>query len=43
MLNAMTEDIDFVVTSHIVSDRSIFYINDNKFIINSKERKGCLC
>lgn len=43
MLNAMDDNTDFVVTSHTVTDRSLFYVKDNKFITESKERKGCMC
>ena len=43
MLDVMDDDTDFVVTSHIAPDRQIFFVDNNKFIIPSKERKGCLC
>lgn len=43
MLDMIDDDTDFVVTSHLVSDRSLFYVENNKFIIPSKERKGCMC
>lgn len=36
-------DNDFVVSSYICPDRSIFNIKDNKFIIESDYHKGCMC
>ena len=43
MFDKLDDDTDFIVTSHITSDRSLFYAKDNKFITPSKERKGCMC
>lgn len=38
------ENFDFVTTYQNISDRSIYYIDNNdKFIHPSKNRKGCLC
>jgi CMP-N-acetylneuraminic acid synthetase len=36
-------DKDFIVSSNRIVNRNIFNIEDNKFIYESFERKGCLC
>lgn len=43
MLEVVDDKTDFVVTSHMVADRSIFYVKDGEFLKYSEERKGCLC
>ena len=38
------KDCDFVTTYQKITDRSLFYLNDNlKFEHQSKNRKGCMC
>ena len=39
-----SSDCDFVTTYQTVTDRSLFYLDDNlKFLNESKNRKGCMC
>lgn len=44
IINMDIKDNDFITSKVLVNDRSIFYIDEHdKFIINSENRKGCLC
>ena len=39
-----SSECDFVTTYQIVTDRSLFYLDDNlQFLNESKNRKGCMC
>lgn len=39
-----SSDCDFVTTYQTITDRSLFYLDDNlKFLNESKNRKGCMC
>lgn len=42
-LDQVNTDKDFVVSQNTYVNRGLFTIKNNKFLMNSFERKGCLC